>query len=153
MKLKRFVAPDTRSAKQQIKATFGPEAVILSSSRVKSGVEIVAAVNETVLTTNAAIASAEPVKQAIEKETSTSPLNDMRQEILTLRGLLEAQLRGYAGPGKPLHTGLMQKLLSLGVSHTTASSLITQINPTNGCPIGKDNKAPYAVAGRFYVKG
>ncbi len=28
MKLKRFVAADTRSAMQQIKATFGPDAVI-----------------------------------------------------------------------------------------------------------------------------
>ncbi|OCH98627.1 hypothetical protein A8135_11120 [Legionella jamestowniensis] len=69
MKLKRFVAPDTRSAMQQIKATFGPDAVILSSSRVDNGVEIVAAVDfdETVLTANAAIASAEPARQISDK--------------------------------------------------------------------------------------
>ncbi|ARG97962.1 flagellar biosynthesis protein FlhF [Legionella micdadei] len=132
MKLKRFVAPDTRSAMQQIKATFGPDAVILSSSRVEGGVEIVAAVDfdETVLATSTAIATAEPITKATDTPTPSSPLDDMRQEILTLRGMLEAQLRGYAGHGEPLHTVLMQKLLNLGVSHTTASSLVTKINPS-----------------------
>lgn len=131
MKLKRFVAPDTRSAMQQIKATFGPDAVILSSSRVEGGVEIVAAVDfdETVLATSTAIATAEPSPQPTTKSTP-SPLDDMRQEILTLRGMLEAQLRGHAGHGEPLHTVLMQKLLYLGVSQATASSLVTRINPS-----------------------
>lgn len=133
MKLKRFVASDTRGAMQQIKATFGPEAVILSSSRVEGGVEIVAAVDfdETVLTTSAAIASAEPITPASIKLDSppVSPLDDMRQEIQTLRGMLEAQLRAHAGHGEPLHAVLMQKLLYLGVSQITASSLVTKINP------------------------
>ncbi|KTC85752.1 flagellar biosynthesis protein FlhF [Legionella drozanskii] len=132
MKLKRFVAPDTRSAMQQIKATFGPDAVILSSSRVEGGVEIVAAVDfdETVLATSTAIATAEPSPQPATKPNTLSPLDDMRQEILTLRGMLEAQLRGHAGHGEPLHTVLMQKLLYLGVSQVTASSLVTRINPS-----------------------
>ncbi|CEK11275.1 flagellar biosynthesis protein FlhF [Legionella hackeliae] len=133
MKLKRFVAPDTRSAMQQIKATFGPDAVILSSSRVDNGVEIVAAVDfdETVLTASAAIASAEPASPVSEKQPpAASPLDDMRQEIQTLRGMLEAQMRGQVGQGKqPLHALLTQKLLDLSVSQTTASSLVRQINP------------------------
>ncbi|KTC86402.1 flagellar biosynthesis protein FlhF [Legionella brunensis] len=133
MKLKRFVAPDTRSAMQQIKATFGPDAVILSSSRVEHGVEIVAAVDfdETVLTAQAAIASAEPVSQRNENLSSASPLDDMREEIQTLRGMLEAQIRGQAGYGKqPLHALLTQKLLDLSVSQLTASKLVSQINPS-----------------------
>lgn len=131
MKLKRFVASDTRSAMQQIKATFGPDAVILSSSRVDGGVEIVAAVDfdETVLAASTAIASAEPASQATNKHIApSSPLDDMRQEIQTLRGMLEAQLRGHSGQGEPLHAVLMQKLLYLGVSQETASSLVTKIN-------------------------
>ncbi|STX37909.1 flagellar biosynthesis protein FlhF [Legionella feeleii] len=132
MKLKRFVAKDTRSAMQQIKTTFGPDAVILSSSRVEGGVEIVAAVDfdESVITATAAVASMEPAGQAGGKDIS-SPLDDMRQEIQTLRGMLEAQLRGYTGHGEqPLHTLLMQKLLQLGVSQHTASLLVSKVNPS-----------------------
>ncbi|KTD16500.1 flagellar biosynthesis protein FlhF [Legionella jordanis] len=133
MKLKRFVAPNTRSAMQQIKATFGPDAVILSSSRVENGVEIVAAVDfdETVLTASAAIASADPAPQLPAQPTSPSPLDDMRLELQTLRGMLEVQMRGQGGQGKqPLHAVLIQKLLDAGVSQITASHLAQQINPS-----------------------
>ena len=76
MKLKRFVAADTRSAMQQIKATFGPEAVILSSHRVGDGVEIVAAIDfdETILSTQAAMAVAEPASK-VEKNSAITPLD------------------------------------------------------------------------------
>lgn len=122
MKLKRFVAADTRNAMQQIKATFGPDAVILSSHRVDEGVEIVAAIDfdETILSTEAAVAVAEPATK-VEKNYSPTPLDDMRQEIQTLRGMLEAQLRGNIGSAnEPLHSVLLQKLLYLGVSPNTA---------------------------------
>ncbi|CDZ78565.1 Flagella-associated GTP-binding protein [Legionella massiliensis] len=131
MKLRRFIAPDTRTAMQQIKAAFGPDAVILSSSKVEGGVEIVAAIDfdETVLAANTAIASAEPPTQVSQQPMNASPLDDMRQEIQTLRGMLEAQIRGHAGRGEPLHVVMMQKLLYLGVSPTTASALVNRINP------------------------
>lgn len=126
MKLKRFTAPDTRAAMQQIKAAFGPDAVILSSSTVEGGVEIVAAVDfdASVLSANAAVASAEPPSKAAAPTPAAFPLEDMRQEIHTLRGMLEAQMRGHMGYGAPLHTVLMQKLLRLGVSEKTSSSLV-----------------------------
>ena len=105
MKLKRFVAADNRSAMQQIKATFGPDAVILSSHNVKDGVEVVAAIDfdESVLSAHNAIATAEPPSR-IDKFAGQTPLDDMRQEIQTLRGMLEAQLRGTVGSQHPLHT-------------------------------------------------
>lgn len=129
MKLKRFVAADTRSAMQQIKATFGPDAVILSSHHVEGGVEIVAAIDfdESILSTHSAVASAEPPTQA-EKYPNQTPIDDVRQEIQTLRGMLEAQLRGNVGGNEPLHTVLLQKLLYLGVSHTTAASWARSVN-------------------------
>lgn len=122
MKLQRFVAADTRSAMQQIKATFGPDAVILSSSHVDGGIEVVAAIDfdETILTTQAAVAQAEPPSLCQEKV--STPLDEMRQEIQTLRGMLEAQLRGSLGSNEPLHTLLIQKLLYLGASHTSAAA-------------------------------
>ncbi len=131
MKLKRFIAPDTRSAMQQIKATFGPDAVILSSNRVEGGVEIVAAMDydQTVLSPQAAIASAEPASKVEKYATAGAPLDDMRQEIQTLRGMLEAQLRGNVGTNSPLHTVLLQKLLYLGTSYTSATNWIKAVNP------------------------
>ncbi|MFC3907981.1 flagellar biosynthesis protein FlhF [Legionella dresdenensis] len=142
MKLKRFVAADSRTAMQQIKAEFGPDAVILSSSKVDGGVEVVAAIDydETVLAPKAAIASAEPapasIAEAVVANTSVlppnqviSPLDDMRQEIQTLRQMMEAQFRGQIAHSDPLHNVLIQKLLYLGVSQSTASSLVRPINP------------------------
>jgi flagellar biosynthesis protein FlhF len=129
MKLKRFVAADTRSAMQQIKATFGPDAVILSSSEVNGGVEIVAAVDfdETILNMQAAAKEAEPPSQ-VERHVTSTPLEDMRQEIQTLRELLEAQIRGSVGTtNEPLHTLLLQKLLYLGVSPTSAAVWVKKI--------------------------
>lgn len=130
MKLKRFIAADARSAMQQIKATFGPDAVILSSHRVKDGVEVVAAVDfdETILSADAAIASAEPASQG-KLEAAASPLDDMRQEIQTLRGMLEAQLKSSPGVGEPLHAVIMQKLYNLGMSPMMATRLAAGISP------------------------
>lgn len=130
MKLKRFVAADTRSAMQQIKAAFGPDAVILSSHNIKDGVEIVAAIDfdETVISTQAAVAIAEPLSRT-EKYSAQTPLDDMRQEILTLRGMLEAQLRGNVGIHEPLHTVMLQKLLYLGVSPNTATIWARSVKP------------------------
>ncbi|AWN74014.1 flagellar biosynthesis protein FlhF [Legionella anisa] len=123
MKLKRFVATDTRSAMKQIKETLGADAVILSSHHIDGGVEVVAAIDfdETILSTSAAVACAEPTSQANKLQMQT-PLDDMRQEIQTLRSMLEAQLRGNVGVHEPLHTVLLQKLLYLGISHTTAAT-------------------------------
>lgn len=131
MKLKRFTAADTRAAMQQIKAAFGPDAVILSSHTIDGGVEVVAAVDfdETVLTTQAAVASAEPPSKAGVADPAPFPLEDMRQEIHTLRGMLEAQMRGPMAYGAPLHSVLIQKLMQLGISQSTASNLVNRINP------------------------
>src|SRR5690606_32663304 len=109
-----------------------PDAVILSSSRVDDGVEIVAAIDfdETVLSSSAAVASAQPPSQSSSPDVSSSPLDDMRQEIQTLRSMLEAQLRGHPGQGEPLHSLLLQKLIYLGVSQMTASSLVNRISPS-----------------------
>lgn len=130
MKLKRFVAVDTRSAMQQIKATFGPEAVILSSHKVDGGVEVVAAIDfdETILSAQSAASIAEP-KSQVSMTPLYTPMDEMRQEIQTLRGMLEAQLKGSTGGYEPLHNVLMQKLIHLGVSQTSAVNWVKTISP------------------------
>lgn len=131
MKLKRFTAADTRSAMQKIKTVFGPDAVILSSTRVEDGVEVVAAVDfdETMLATEIASASAEPVSKQ-KDQTGGNPLDEMRQEISTLRGMLEAQIRGHHAAGMPLHSLLMQKLMYTGMSLSSAQNVVQEVNPS-----------------------
>ncbi len=46
MKIKRFLAPDMRSALAKVKEELGPDAVIMSNKKVAEGVEIVAAYEE-----------------------------------------------------------------------------------------------------------
>jgi len=45
MKIKRFLAPDMRTALQQVRQEHGPDAVILSNRMTDAGIEIVAASN------------------------------------------------------------------------------------------------------------
>jgi len=45
MKIKHYRAPDMRTALRQVRDAQGPDAVILSSRRIQSGVEVVAAVD------------------------------------------------------------------------------------------------------------
>ena len=45
MKIKRFVAPDMRTAFAMVRQEHGPDAVILSNRVTEDGVEIVAASN------------------------------------------------------------------------------------------------------------
>ncbi|HLM53326.1 MAG TPA: flagellar biosynthesis protein FlhF, partial [Pseudoxanthomonas sp.] len=45
MKIKRFVAPDMRTAFAMVRKEHGPDAVILSNRMVEDGIEIVAATN------------------------------------------------------------------------------------------------------------
>jgi flagellar biosynthesis protein FlhF len=130
MKLKRFVAADTRSVMQQIKAAFGPDAVILSSHQVAGGVEVVAAIDfdESMMTQSAAISTAEPATQTFTQTQFSSPVDEMRQEIQTLRSMLETQLRGQSHQGAPLHGVLIHQLVSLGMSHETALAFVRPVD-------------------------
>lgn len=144
MKLKRFIAADTRAAMQQIKAAFGPDAVILSSSQVDGGVEVVAAIDfdESMMSEKAAIAEApkaqvevrapeldkksadervkKPAKYGPTDVFDAEPIHAIRQEILTLRDMIETQIRQGSSREEPLHQVLIQKLLALGMSTTSA---------------------------------
>ena len=45
VKIKRYMAPSMRVALDQVRAEQGADAVILSSRRVKEGIEVIAAVD------------------------------------------------------------------------------------------------------------
>lgn len=125
MKVKRFFAPDMRQAIRLVREAQGPDAVILSNSKVDGGIEIIAAMDydESLLNDDASRTASQPyfennVKQSASQPTGATPLANaiqepvsatqqvkwsqdpaivaMRDEIKQLRGLLENQLAHLA---------------------------------------------------------
>ncbi|MCU4674946.1 flagellar biosynthesis protein FlhF [Catenovulum sp. 2E275] len=72
MKIKRFVAKDIRAAMQEIKATLGPDAVIMSNTKIADGVEVVAAIDEPA-----------PAKPKQQIENAAKPASFQRKPIKT----------------------------------------------------------------------
>src|SRR3974390_662451 len=63
MKMKRYVAPDMRSALRAIREEQGPDAVILSSRPTHGGVEVCAAVDVELATGQSPLVEAAALKQ------------------------------------------------------------------------------------------
>ncbi len=127
MKIKRFVAPDMRQALRRVREEQGPDAVILSNSRVAEGVEIIAALDydEALVrealgslraeTGSAGAAAAPEAQDAVAEAPGARPGADMtpagEEEApagplvhRTLAGLTErpaAQLRATAAEANP----------------------------------------------------
>ncbi|MGD4888419.1 flagellar biosynthesis protein FlhF [Xanthomonas citri pv. citri] len=70
MKIKRFVAPDMRTAFRMVREEHGPDAVILSNRRTAEGIEIVAASNY----------DEELVQRALETARSDTPASAQHQQ-------------------------------------------------------------------------
>ncbi|RXE37168.1 flagellar biosynthesis protein FlhF, partial [Xanthomonas perforans] len=70
MKIKRFVAPDMRTAFRMVREEHGPDAVILSNRRTAEGIEIVAASNY----------DEELVQRALETARSDTPAPAQHQQ-------------------------------------------------------------------------
>ena len=112
MKIRRFVAPDVREAMRQVRETLGPDAVILDTQRIEGGIELSAAVDYEApcapaavpATTSAATPRASPVAPAAAQAPATPcgpavaalagdpEFRNLREEVHTLRDLLETQL-------------------------------------------------------------
>lgn len=74
----------------------------------------------------------EPSSIQAMSQGATAPvtsLDDMRQEILTLRSMLETQFKTVAEGREPLHQLLAERLQYLGCSENLAKNLVRNINP------------------------
>lgn len=74
MKIKRFFSKDMRDGIRQVREALGSDAVILSNTQVKGGVEIVAAIDydESLLTADTAFPTAEPSPAASHSPKTSS---------------------------------------------------------------------------------
>lgn len=131
MNIKRYAAADMRTAIRRIREELGADAVILSSHQTDEGVEIVAAMDydleaEQTYPTPPAVL---PESTAIKAEHEA--VHDLRQEMKSMRFLLESQLSQLAWNDRtrrtPLQAQAMRNLSGLGLSPNLVSRIVGEI--------------------------
>lgn len=153
MKIKRFQAADVRQAIKEVRDVLGPDAVILSNTRVDGGVEIVAATdydekefkrapkiapkNDQInkVEINPSVRVEQPASpQANQNIWSQEPtLVQMRKEISGLKDMLENQLSELAWKdmkhsNSPIQSQLLQRHLQMGIQVDLAKKLVSQVH-------------------------
>lgn len=145
MKIKRFFAPNIRQAIHMVREEQGPDAVILSNTKVEGGVEIVvavdydeellrhAAMDQAATADNPAPTKKNPPHPASQIVWSQDPaMVQMRHEMHSLRGLLEQQLPGLAwgelARAHPLRARLVYNLKETGLSPVLARQIAAEVS-------------------------
>lgn len=146
MKVRRYFAADMRRALKEVRERQGSDAIIVSNRKVPGGVELVAADRDeeqllrrqperrspadspTQVYQETASAAQEPARVPELVYTQDQVVRQMRDELRTLRGLLERQVSGLAwgelGRRDPLGAALLRRAMALGLSPSVARSLI-----------------------------
>lgn len=159
MKIKRFQAADVRQAIKEVRDVMGPDAVILSNTRVDGGIEIVAATDydEAEFKRAAPAPSRPQAKYNDEPKVEINPstnrsrpeqqtpppaqnvwsqeptLVQMRKEISGLKDMLQTQLSDLAWKdmerSSPAQVQLLQRHLQMGVHVDLAKKITATANP------------------------
>jgi flagellar biosynthesis protein FlhF len=187
MKIKRFFAPDMRTAIRQVRDEQGPDAVILSTRKVDGGIEIVSAMNydpelvgetATAKPTEPSPAASRVIPDAYQPKQPASEWNDeilddepeprqpaiqwaqdpaivaMRQELNTLRDLMQHQMEHFTGQQleetDPVRAQVKRRLTRYGVSDSIAYAISRSIRDSRNT----DNawrEALYGLASKMSV--
>ncbi|MBE0438533.1 MAG: flagellar biosynthesis protein FlhF [Gammaproteobacteria bacterium] len=160
MKIKRFQAADVRQAIKEVRDVLGPDAVILSNTRVDGGIEIVAATDydEAEFRRAAPVARSSShndspkveINPSVDSFRNVEPtptrttqnvwsqeptLVQMRKEISSLKDMLQTQLSDLAWKdmerSSPTQVQLLQRHLQMGVQVELAKKLTSQTNPAD----------------------
>ncbi len=153
MKIKRFQAADVRQAIREVRDVLGPDAVILSNTRVDGGIEIVAATDydETQFRRQAnSVEMNKPQQPRVEinpsmeerpVQSKAAPaeniwsqeptLVQMRREIASLRDMLQNQLSDLTWKDmerqSPTQMQLLKRFLRMGVDVEIAKAITAQM--------------------------
>lgn len=124
MKLRRFLAPDARSALELIRKELGPDAVVVTSRKTPQGVEFMAGRYEEL----------ENVPSVETNEGRQDSSSGIWRELTRLRSLLQNQLAGFAWSAEkrrhPVRVHVMQKVLAAGFSPKLARQLAAAMPKT-----------------------
>ncbi|MCE4291455.1 flagellar biosynthesis protein FlhF [Xanthomonas hortorum pv. vitians] len=147
MKIKRFVAPDMRTAFRMVREEHGPDAVILSTRRTAEGIEIVAASNY----------DEELVQRALETARSETPAAAAQIEQAPAQHAPAQQ--APARPAAPFHAPLKpagdtgssqrQRVASAADDMIAAMALRQPVNVPRSAPVAapvRTAAAPSAAA-------
>ena len=158
MKIKKYFASDMRQALEMAKEEHGPDVVILSNRKVLGGVELIAAedydedfYNKTARNRQQNEQTEQQIQQSELNEvaqlpspdtsnlhdavsdiwTRDSTIDQMRDEIKSLRTMLEQQMSGLAwgaiGRQHPLWANLIRQLINLDITPKLARQLVEEI--------------------------
>lgn len=154
MKIKRFQAADVRQAIREVREVLGPDAVILSNTRVDGGIEIVAATDydenqfkrsaptpvERAQVDQTPKVEINPAKQQVRQPAPTPQANiwsqeptliQMRKEISGLKDMLQNQLSDLTWKDmerqSPTQVQLLQRHLQMGVQVDLAKQITDNV--------------------------
>lgn len=169
MKIRRFSGTDMRDALRQVREALGPDAVILETVRQPTGVEVSAAVDAATASTRSAATPASWTDAALEQDAddvirtddgplapghwyqpprppaaaTASELDRMREEMRSIRSLLEAQLGRLIWDDQarqtPAIAGLLHNFSRLGLAPDIARRLAAEAvsrQPSGGWTAG-----------------
>jgi flagellar biosynthesis protein FlhF len=155
MKIKKYFASDMRQALEMAREEHGSDVVILSNRKVLGGVELIAAEDYDEQVYNKSSESRQSVKKEIAQDqnskvvdstefktpaladsmsdiwTHDTTIDQMRNELKSLRSMLEQQMSGLAwgaiGRQHPLWANLIRQLINLDVTPKLARQLVEEI--------------------------
>jgi flagellar biosynthesis protein FlhF len=151
MRIQRYFAEDMRQALRKVREAQGPDAVILSTRKVQGGVEVFAAADydETELVGQADPPAARPSpRESRPPAPGADParpargaapageatLDGLREELQSIRGLLERQLSGLAwgelGRRQPHRAALLRRLAGLELAPRLVRELVSEVPPS-----------------------
>jgi flagellar biosynthesis protein FlhF len=156
MHIKRFLAPDMRSAMRDIRAELGADAVILSNQALETGIEVIAAMDydDALMSGSEDLASldvpAEPVARTtganaygrvaggVHEVPAASPVGGanvavLENELKDMRQLLETQLASLAwndlGHSRPLKMRVLRQLSRIGIDAELCGQIADAVPP------------------------
>lgn len=113
MKLKKYIAPDTRTALLQIREELGSDAIIYSNRRISQGVEIIASIEELDQTQKTATSPQSEDKPSNQTRTRSSKSNDKQVYSEYLETPQESALKALQGEFKSLKNLVQEQLSNL----------------------------------------
>ena len=136
MKIRRFFAPDMKTALRQVSEELGPDAAIMSSRKTDGGVEVVAALDytiETATTVNRDKPANDKASHNKQVEWSQEPnLVAIRNEVSMLKELLQDQLGELAWGDKrrrePIQSAMVRRMVNMGFTAAIADQFASRIN-------------------------
>jgi len=127
MNVQKFIGKDMRTALSSVRDQLGPDAVIIDTTETATGLEITAALDFD----PAAFAAARKPQAGELRIESVPYLDDVREEVQSIRCLIESHLArsGWsdAALGTPVTATLMRNLSSLGLAPDIVRRIVGSI--------------------------